>query len=154
MAGSGYSFILARWLRDEADIRQVREQVLVGELGLAREQLACADESQAYHVLVYDNGGRAVGTARMQPDGLIDYVAVLRPWRRRTVGGALLSYLHHIAWVRKLEKIWSVVPPPAQRFFLKNQFLPSADGVPAVAMAGNLYTRAVVRPGTGAVSYH
>ncbi len=154
MTSSGYTFILGTWGSDAADIRQVREQVLVSEMGLSRELLELANESQALHVLVYDSGGRVVGAARMQPDGRIDYVAVLRPWRGWTVGGALLGYLHHIAWVRQLEKIWSVVPESARRFFEKNRFLPADEAPPADGFPGQRYTRMVRRPGSESVALH
>jgi N-acetylglutamate synthase-like GNAT family acetyltransferase len=154
MAASGYTFIYSKWDSDAPAIRQVREQVLVAEMGLSREQVDRADEAQAFHVLVYDAGGRAVGAARMQPDGCIDYVAVLRPWRGRTVGGALLAYLHHIAQVRRLEKIWSVVPDSARRFFEKNRFLPVDHVQPAGGIPGQKYVRMVQKPGSEPSALH
>jgi len=147
MSTSGYTFILGNWRNDAATIRALREQVLIVEMGLAREPLDAADESGAFHVVVYDGGGRAVGAARMQPDGRIDYVVVLRPWRGRTVGGALLAYLHHIACARGIEHIWAVVPESAQRFFGKNRFVASAGSGSNSEMRGQKFTRAVAQSG-------
>jgi len=147
MSTSGYTFILGNWRNDAATIRAVREQVLIAEMGLAREPLDAADENGAFHVVVYDSGGRAVGAARMQPDGRIDYVVVLRPWRGRTVGGALLAYLHHIAHARGIEHIWAVAPESAQRFFGKNRFVASAETRSDSGEREQKYTRAVSKPG-------
>ena len=94
---SGYTFILATWRNDAADIRAVREQVWEEAYGGEWPQGDLLGEERAFHVLAYDAAGRAVGVARMQADGRIDYVAVRKPWRGVTVGGALLAYLVHIA---------------------------------------------------------
>jgi len=142
---SGYTFTLANWQRDAVDIRQVRDQVLVTELGQSREALEENDAPQVFHVLVYDSGGRAVGAARMQRDGRVDYVAVLRPWRGRTVGGALISYLHHIAYAQRIDHLWSIVPDSATRFFERNRFSPSVEAMP---QGTRKYVRVVMRPGT------
>lgn len=147
MGGSGYTFILGNWRTDAATIRAVREPVLIAELGLAPEFLDMDDENEAFHVLVYDFGSRPVGVARMQRDGRIDYVVVLRPWRGRTVGGALLTYLHHIAFARGIDHIWGMVPESAQRFFEKNRFV-AADEIPDGAEPGRRkFVRAVSKPG-------
>lgn len=147
MSTSGYTFVLGNWRNDAATIRAVREQVLIAEIGLAREHLDVADENAAFHVLAYDSAGRPVGTARMQRDGKIDYVAVLRPWRGRTVGGALLAYLHHIAYAQGIQHVWAVVPEAARRFFEKNRFIASVEFTPGVEVHGQKYTRAVSKPG-------
>lgn len=147
MSDSGYIFILGNWRNDAATIRAVREPVLIGELGMTPALLDLPDENEAFHVLVYDSGSRPVGAARMQRDGRIDYVAVLRPWRGRTVGGALLSYLHHIAFVRGIEHIWGMIPQPARRFFEKNQFVAADEFPDGAEPRWQKFTRAVSKPG-------
>jgi len=147
MSTSGYTFVLGNWRNDAAAIRTVREQVLIAEMGLTREQLDVADENGAFHVVAYDSGGRSIGAARMQRDGRIDYVVVLRPWRGRTVGGALLAYLHHVAYARGIKHIWAVVPESAHRFFGKNRFVASAETGSNTEKREQKYTRAVSKPG-------
>ncbi len=122
MATSGYTFIISKWDRDREDICSVRNQVFSEELGFGPGFIDEASDADALHILVYEGGGRAVGAARMQPDGLIDYVAVLRPWRRNTVGGAIVSYLAHIAHVKQLQSLWSEVTVDSQEFFRRNGF--------------------------------
>lgn len=154
MSASGYTFIAARWSHDATTIRAVREAVLLAEMGLAPEQLDMADERGAFHILVYDGAGRPVGAARMQPDGRIDYVVVLRPWRGYTVGSALLAYLHHIAHARKIGHIWVIAPPTARRFFEKNRFVASPDGAPEIDSHMQKYTRTVSKPGRPLPAMH
>jgi len=146
MSDSGYTFILADWRNDAAAIRAVREPVLIAELGMRPELLDLPDESEAFHVLAYDSGSRAVGAARMRRDGRIDYVTVLRPWRGRTVGGALLTYLHHIAFARGIEHLWGMIPETARRFFEKNQFVVSAEMAPDAEPGRQKFVRAVSKP--------
>ena len=122
MTDSGYTFIVAKWPRDRDEIYAIRSLIFAEESRLA-DRFSDGDVDEgAYHLLVYDAGSRLVGTARMQPDGRVDYVAVLKPWRGNTVGGALLSYLRHIAQVTKLESIWSDVPDSVTPFYFKNGF--------------------------------
>lgn len=147
MTGSGYTFILASWRHESGDIRSVREQVLCEELGFDWRFGDEATEASAFHLLVYDGAGRAVGAARMQPDGAIDYIAVLRPWRGVTVGGAMLAYLVHVAQVQHLPKVSAMVPPAVQRFFEKNGFI--AAGQPAApGAAARRLLRSVPSPGS------
>jgi GNAT superfamily N-acetyltransferase len=140
---SGYTFILAKWRNDAEDICAVREQVLGEAFGGRWEYGDAESEERAFHVLVYDSAGRAVGAARMQPDGCIDYVAVRRPWRGVTLGGALLSYLVHIAQARRLDSVWSVVPASAQTFFKRNHFVATGSE----GDAGRKWVRRVPAPG-------
>lgn len=143
---SGYTFILATWRNDAADIRAVREQVWEEVYSGERSPGDGSGEELAFHVLAYDAAGRAVGAARMQEDGRIDYVLVRKPWRGDTVGGALLAYLVHIAQARRLENVWSIVPPSVQRFFAKNLFV-AAGNTATDGAAGQRWVRRVPMPG-------
>ena len=122
MSDSGYCFYIAKWQNNAEAIRTVREEVLLNELKLSPSFIKQEHDSDAFHVLVSDTNFRVVGAARMQKNGCVDYVTVLRPWRGNTVGGALLSYLRHIAEATKLERIHSNVIDGATRFFTKNGF--------------------------------
>lgn len=129
MTASGYTFLLANWRRDADSIRAVREQVLRDELGFDWPFGDEAAEADAFHVLACDAAGRDVGVARMQRDGRIDYIAVRRPWRRATVGGAILSYLVHIAQAQNIPAVWSDVPAATEPFFARNGFIGTDSGV-------------------------
>jgi len=150
MSGSGYTFILAKWQRDARDICSVREQVLRELAASDFPPIDASTDECAYHVLVYDAAERAVGVARMQADGRIDYVAVLRPWRGTTVGAALLTYLVHIAQARRLMSVWTYAPEQVRRFFERNGFEPES-GSPDLL---NRYVRTVRREAPKTVAVH
>ena len=83
----------ANWTGDKAALRAVRRQVFVMEQ-LVPEELDCDDlDAAALHLLAVDNKGNPIGTARLLPSGQIGRMAVLKTWRGRGVGGALLSTL-------------------------------------------------------------
>lgn len=142
MTGSGYTFLLASWRNDADSIRAVREQVLRDELGLEWRFGDETAEADAFHILACDAAGRGVGVARMQRDGRIDYIVVLRPWRRVTVGGAILAYLVHVAQAQNIPTVWSDVPAAAERFFTRNGFAGTDAGI-APGTTGRRLLRAV-----------
>jgi predicted GNAT family N-acyltransferase len=50
-------------------------------------------DEDCLHLLALDDNGEPIGTARLLQDGHIGRMAVLKEWRGRGVGTALLSYL-------------------------------------------------------------
>lgn len=152
MYTSGYTFILTSWKQDSEQIASVRNQVLVHELGIERNQLDMHEDDAGYHVLVFDGGGRAIGVARLLESGRIDYIAVLRPWRGKTVGKALLLYLNHIAYVKKLRQIWIEEPIHSADFFIKNRFIPFNNSDYSHNSSG--LVKDVMRPGFVPTAYH
>jgi predicted GNAT family N-acyltransferase len=50
-------------------------------------------DAQCIHAIVYDESGKAVGTGRLLPDGQLGRMAVLKDWRRRGAGAALVEAL-------------------------------------------------------------
>ena len=82
-----------RWQEAEDRLRRVRHAVFVVEQGVP-ESLEWDDaDGVSLHALAVDADGAPIGCARLLPDGHIGRVAVLRAWRRRGVGAALLARL-------------------------------------------------------------
>lgn len=118
MSQSGYTFILARWEKEKALLSDIQQQLFADDVIAISNERA----NDAFHILVFDGGGRTVGTARMQPDGKVEYVGVLRPWRGNTVGTAVMTYLRHIGETTRLENLWAMVPRAVVPFFEKNGY--------------------------------
>ena len=67
----------------ESDIRSIRDTVFGEEQKVPRELDWDGNDPSCIHVVATDSEGAAIGTGRMQPDGRIGRLAVLKQWRRR-----------------------------------------------------------------------
>lgn len=84
--------------RDRADCRRVREEVFVVEQGVPADEEWDAFDAVADHVLARDLSGSPIATGRLVPAqadsaARIGRMAVLRDWRGRRVGDALMHAL-------------------------------------------------------------
>lgn len=140
-----YSFCLARWPKEEKDIRAVREQVFIEELSIPPE-LEWDDRDEAcYHVIAYDEKSRPIATGRVDTDGHIGRMAVLPPWRGRTVGGAVLSYLMHIAERLDMDYVWVHAQESAIPFYQKNGFSTAGDRFTEAGIPHQKLVRLILR---------
>lgn len=78
---------------DFKDLRSIREPVFVVEQQVPLEEEWDALDPQCHHVIARDAEHRPIGTGRLTPEHKIGRMAVLRDWRGRGVGEALLLAL-------------------------------------------------------------
>lgn len=78
---------------DFAALRHVRETVFVQEQSVPRALERDALDPDCAHVLAFDVDGQPIGTGRLTPERRIGRMAVLRAWRGRGVGAAMLQAL-------------------------------------------------------------
>lgn len=83
----------ADYQTDYQDLRRVREPVFVIEQSVPIELEWDVQDPLCSHVIARDAENRPIGTGRLTPDGKIGRMAVLREWRGRGVGEALLQAL-------------------------------------------------------------
>lgn len=81
----------ASWVNDQAQIISIRHPVFVEEQGVPTELEIDGEDDHANHWLAIDSHQKAIGTLRMLPDGHIGRVAVLKTYRQRGIGKALLE---------------------------------------------------------------
>lgn len=85
------------WNASREKLRGVRQAVFVQEQRVP-EALEWDDaDERSYHVLATSAAGEAIGTGRLKLDGQIGRMAVMREWRRRGVGTAILNALLALA---------------------------------------------------------
>ncbi|MGH8029452.1 MAG: GNAT family N-acetyltransferase, partial [Arenimonas sp.] len=117
----------ANYESDFKDLRAVREPVFVIEQNVPIELEWDALDPHCHHVIARDVERKPVGTGRLTPEHKIGRLAVLREWRGRGVGDALLQAL--IDQARRLG--WPEVALHAQvdaiGFYLKWGFEPYGD---------------------------
>jgi predicted GNAT family N-acyltransferase len=95
MIPNDFTVSTADWANadDRAACRAVREAVFVEEQQVPREDEWDALDEVSRHALARDANGRPIGTGRLTPQQTIGRMAVLRDWRGRGVGGAILHLL-------------------------------------------------------------
>ncbi len=87
----------ADWTRDRSLLQSIRRTVFVLEQRVPEELEWDAYDAVSEHVIALDGHDTAAGTGRLLPDGHIGRMAVLREWRRRGAGSAMLAALISIA---------------------------------------------------------
>lgn len=87
------------WATLRADAARVRLDVFVAEQGIPEALEWDEHDAVSVHAVVYDRD-RPVATGRLLPDGRIGRMAVLRAWRGRGLGGAVLEHLVGLASAR------------------------------------------------------
>jgi len=95
MIPTDFTVAPANWDNEEerAACCAVREQVFTMEQQVAREDELDSFDATARHVLARDLGGNPVGTGRLASDRKIGRMAVIKDWRSKHVGEAMLNLL-------------------------------------------------------------
>ncbi|CBK43435.1 putative Acetyltransferase, GNAT family [Nitrospira defluvii] len=135
---------LTDWTTTGSAIRAIRETVFIHEQGVPVELEWDGLDSACAHVLAWNNRGEAIGTARMQQNGTIGRMAVLKDWRGRGVGRALLRTLLDLATRRGLSRVTLSAQTHALGFYERAGFdvvgEPFIDaGIPHRKMVKELY---------------
>jgi predicted GNAT family N-acyltransferase len=96
---------LVDWSRAERLIRPIRATVFIHEQDVPEELEWDGLDPQCTHALAWNGAGEAIGTARMQSAGTIGRMAVLKTWRGRGAGRALLDALLDVAYRQGLSRV-------------------------------------------------
>lgn len=91
--GGTFRIRIADHAADFAALRAVREAVFIGEQQVPLALELDALDPACRHILAEDADGRPIGTGRLTPERRIGRMAVLRAWRGRGVGAAMLHAL-------------------------------------------------------------
>lgn len=94
---SHFTIHQATWQQDNAAVSRIRRTVFIEEQRVPEALEWDGLDEEAVHLLAEDEHGEAIATARMLPDGHIGRVAVLKPWRGRGVGKAMMAFLLGLA---------------------------------------------------------
>lgn len=105
-----------------AELHAVRGTVFVHEQQVPAELEQDELDPACVHVLARDDAGRPIGTGRLTPDRKIGRMAVLREWRGRGVGDAMLGELLHAARGRGWREVTLNAQAPAIDFYLRHGF--------------------------------
>jgi len=85
------------WLASRDKLKAVRRAVFIEEQKVPEELEWDDADERAYHVLATADDGTPIGTGRLKLDCRIGRMAVVRAWRGRGVGSAILQALLALA---------------------------------------------------------
>ena len=109
------------------ELRSVREIVFVREQHVPAEMERDALDPQCVHVIARTADGIAIGTGRLTPDHRIGRMAVLREWRGKGVGDAMLLALVEQARERGWREVALNAQASAITFYTRHGFLPHGE---------------------------
>jgi len=130
---------LANWQVHGPALRAIRETVFIHEQHVPVELEWDEFDANCLHMLALDSAGYPIGTARLLPDGHIGRMAVLKDWRGRSVGSALLLRLLAEARKRHLQQVIVNAQTYAAVFYARFGFQTAGEefidaGIPHVRM--------------------
>jgi len=117
----------ASWEADREALSAIRVPVFVEEQAVPKEMEWDAADETALHLLAEDQDGLPIGTARLLPNGQIGRMAVVRSWRRRGVGDALLTELLQQARERAYPTVFLNAQIQAMPFYARHGFQPLGE---------------------------
>jgi len=120
-------------------LRAVRRTVFIEEQGVPEDLEWDEIDARCRHVLALSVEGSAIGTGRLLPDGHIGRMAVLKPWRGRGVGSAILAFLIDLARRNRFATVRLHAQTHALGFYARHGFTALGDefmeaGIPHRAM--------------------
>lgn len=122
-----FTLRIAHWPADINPIREVRTEVFIEEQRVTQEEEWDGRDDQCLHVLALDANNDPIGTGRLLPEGRIGRMAVLKPWRGKGVGAALLALLMDEARARGFAAVELAAQVHAVPFYEKFGFRRRGD---------------------------
>ncbi len=117
----------ASWSTDRELIEPVRVEVFIREQGVPEQDEWDDEDPRAQHFVARAVDSSVIGTARLTPAGRFGRLAVLRPWRGRGVGAALLRSALEAARLRGLPEVVLAAQVQAVDFYARAGFQAHGD---------------------------
>jgi predicted GNAT family N-acyltransferase len=133
---------LMSWENARAQASAIRLAVFVEEQGVPREIEMDEIDAQCVHALAFEDG-TAVGTGRLLPDGHIGRMAILKPWRGRGIGSAILHSLIEAARRRGDREVMLSAQVHAVDFYRAHGFAPEGEVYEEAGIAHQAMIRAL-----------
>lgn len=118
---------IASWEEDYDLIRLVRITVFCQEQSIPQDLDFDGLDPECRHVLAFTNSGEPIGTARMQKDGHLGRIAVLKEWRKHGVGKAVVESLIAVATAEGLSQVYLNAQVHAVPFYEELGFRPEGE---------------------------
>jgi predicted GNAT family N-acyltransferase len=113
---------LMSWEQAQTIAGPIRFNIFVGEQNVPPGIELDDKDAECMHAIAYDVDNKAIGTGRLLPDGHIGRMAVVKDWRRRGVGAALLDALIEEARKRGHKEVKVSAQLQAAEFYREHGF--------------------------------
>jgi len=110
------------WETETLTLRNIRTTVFILEQQVPVDLEWDEFDIISTHFLVFNNHGEAVGTGRLLPDGHIGRMAVLKEWRGKGYGSAMLKKILEELRRRQMQKAMLNAQINAVKFYEKFGF--------------------------------
>ena len=117
-----FHLVIASWPEDSAALGAIRRTVFIEEQQVPEALEWDGLDETCWHILVTDDSGHPVGTGRMEPDGHIGRMAVLKDCRGQGIGSAILVALLDLARRKKCTRVYLHAQVAAIPFYEKHGF--------------------------------
>lgn len=127
------------WNAHRGTLHAIRRTVFIEEQNVPEELEWDENDERCHHVLAFAADGAPIGTGRLLLDGHIGRMAVLKAWRGRGVGSAILKMLLLLAQKEGLESVSLHAQTHALSFYARHGFTAAGGefmeaGIPHRAM--------------------
>ena len=112
------------WTANRDKLQAVRRLVFVHEQRVPEELEWDEADDRAYHVLATTTDGTPIGTGRLKLDCQIGRMAVIKEWRGRGVGAAILQTLMDLARKEGCAEVRLHAQTHALEFYARYGFTP------------------------------
>jgi len=112
----------AKWEEAGEQLRAIREHVFIREQGVPEDMEWDGLDAECFHLVAETGLGDAIGTVRLLADGHVGRMAVLKEWRGKGVGSALLLRTIELARDMELRRVVLNAQTSALGFYLKAGF--------------------------------
>jgi len=121
-AKKGFSVRTADWSADSEAIRSVRRVVFIEEQHVYPREEWDGLDPLCDQFLAEDDRGNAIGTARLSAGGKLGRMAVVKQWRGRGVGAALIKVVVELARGKGIARLEADAQVRALDFYARQGF--------------------------------
>ena len=137
-----YTLKLTRWDKEQTSLSEIRRRVFIEEQQVPEELEWDEDDKACIHVLVTNNQ-TPIATGRIKMDGHIGRMAVLKDYRNKGIGSAVLKALINFSKTLKMKSVYLHAQTSAIPFYEKHDFKTSSKefmdaGIPHKTMQVDL----------------
>lgn len=134
-----YRICVVNWQDEAVVLRDIRTAVFIYEQQVPEDLEWDEFDPVSLHVLALNSNDQPIGTARLLPDGHIGRMAVLKEWRGKGVGSAMLQRILEESSHRGMQKTMLNAQIAAIKFYEKFGFQVSGEefmeaGIPHIKM--------------------